>query len=365
MHTLSAIPSSTLPGRGAGLNPPNRFERLHFEPDPDAPAETSGDDGLPEPRPHPRTEFYLDASESVLTRNDSPDVPFTFGLNPYRGCEHGCAYCFARPFHEYLGFSSGLDFETRIMVKLRAPALLRAELLAPRWRPECITFSGATDCYQPAERQFRVTRGCLEVCAEFLNPVAIVTKSALVARDCDLLARLAIHGAAAVYVSLTTLDAGLAGRLEPRAARPAHRLRAIRALAAAGVPVGVMTAPIIPGLNDHEIPALLDAAAAAGATFAGYTVMRLPYAVKDIFIRWLEEHAPGRKNRVLSRVREIRGGRLNVSEWGRRMQGEGIFAEQIRSLFEVSARRAGLNRERVALSPAAFRRPGQQLELSI
>jgi DNA repair photolyase len=251
------------------------------------------------------------------------------------------------------------------MVKLRAPALLRAELLAPRWQPECITFSGATDCYQPAERQFRVTRGCLEVCAEFLNPVAIVTKSALVARDCDLLARLAAHGAAAVYVSLTTLDAGLAGRLEPRAARPAHRLRAIRALAAAGVPVGVMTAPIIPGLNDHEIPALLDAAAAAGATFAGYTVMRLPYAVKDIFIRWLEEHAPGRKNRVLSRVREIRGGRLNVSEWGRRMQGEGIFAEQIRSLFEVSARRAGLNRERVALSTAAFRRPGQQLQLSI
>lgn len=303
MHTSPATPSTLLPGRGAGINPPNRFERLHVTPDPEAQGEAPGDDGLPEQRPHPRTEFYLDASESVLTRNDSPDVPFTFGLNPYRGCEHGCAYCFARPFHEYLGFSSGLDFETRIMVKLRAPALLRAELLAPRWQPECITFSGATDCYQPAERQFRVTRGCLEVCAEFLNPVAIVTKSALVARDCDLLARLAAHGAVAVYVSLTTLDAGLAGRLEPRAARPAHRLRAIRELAAAGVPVGVMTAPVIPGLNDHEIPALLDAAAAAGATFAGYTVMRLPYAVKDIFIRWLEDHAPGRKHRVLSRVR--------------------------------------------------------------
>ncbi len=365
MHTPLSTPTTTRPGRGAGLNPPNRFERLHLAPDPDAPSGPPGDDDLPEARPGPRTEFYLDASESILTRNDSPDLPFTFGLNPYRGCEHGCAYCFARPYHEYLGFSSGLDFETKIMVKLRAPALLRAALLAPRWQPECITFSGVTDCYQPAERQFRLTRGCLEVCAEYLNPVAIVTKSALVTRDRDLLTRLAAHQAVAVYLSLTTLDPDLAGRLEPRAARPAHRLRAIRELAAAGIPVGVMTAPIIPGLNDHEIPALLDAAAEAGASFAGYTVMRLPHTVKDIFVRWLEDHAPGRKQRVLSRVREVRGGRLNVSEWGRRLHGEGTFAEQIRALFEVSARRAGLNRERAVLSAAHFRRPGEQLQLSI
>ena len=362
MNTFSAFPSPSWPGRGAGLNPPNRFERLHFAPDPDAAA------GLPDEtatgRPAPRTEYYHDASESVLTRNDSPDVPYTWGLNPYRGCEHGCAYCFARPYHEFLGFSSGLDFETKIMVKLRAPQLLRAALLSPRWRPEGITFSGATDCYQPAERQFRVTRACLEVCAEFRNPVALITKSALVTRDVDVLARLAATQCAKVYVSVTTLDGDLAGRLEPRAARPVHRLRTIRELAAAGVPVGVMVAPVIPGLTDHEMPAILAAAAEAGATSAGYIVMRLPYAVKDIFLQWLEDHAPTKKARVVDRVREIRGGRLNVSDWGRRMQGEGIHAEQLRHLFDVAVRRAGLNRQPVELSTAHFRRPGEQLSLA-
>ena len=349
---LPALPP--IPGRGASVNPPNRFERLHLERDPDCPEEE---------RPHPRTEFFFDASESILSKNDSPDVPFTYGLNPYRGCEHGCAYCFARPFHEYLGFSSGLDFETKIMVKLRAPALLRDALLAPRWKPEPITFSGATDCYQPAERRFRITRGCLEVCAEFRNPVAIITKNALVSRDRDILATLAQHQAAVVYVSVTSLDADLAGKLEPRAARPAHRLRAIRELADAGIPVGVMVAPIIPGLTDHEMPAILAATAEAGARAAGYTVMRLPYAVKDVFLQWLDDHAPTKKDRILSRVREIRGGQLNVSSWGDRMRGEGIFAEQIRELFTVAARRAGLNHERTTLSTAAFRRPGEQLTL--
>lgn len=343
-----------IPGRGASINPPNRFERLHLERDPDCPEEE---------RPHPRTEFFFDASESILSKNDSPDVPFTYGLNPYRGCEHGCAYCFARPFHEYLGFSSGLDFETKIMVKLRAPALLREALLAPRWKPEPITFSGATDCYQPAERRFRITRGCLEVCAEFRNPIAIITKNALVTRDRDILATLAQHQAAVVYVSVTSLDADLAGKLEPRAARPAHRLRTIRELADAGIPVGVMVAPIIPGLTDHEMPDILAAAADAGARAAGYTVMRLPHAVKDVFLQWLDDHAPTKKDRILSRVREIRGGQLNVSAWGDRMRGEGIFAEQIRELFTVAARRAGLNHERTTLSTAAFRRPGEQLTL--
>ncbi len=354
MHTspLPALPA--IPGRGASINPPNRFERLHLERDPDCPEEE---------RPHPRTEFFFDASESILSKNDSPDVPFTYGLNPYRGCEHGCAYCFARPFHEYLGFSSGLDFETKIMVKLRAPALLREALLAPRWKPEPITFSGATDCYQPAERRFRITRGCLEVCAEFRNPIAIITKNALVTRDRDILATLAQHQAAVVYVSVTSLDADLAGKLEPRAARPAHRLRTIRELADAGIPVGVMVAPIIPGLTDHEMPDILAAAADAGARAAGYTVMRLPHAVKDVFLQWLDDHAPTKKDRILSRVREIRGGQLNVSAWGDRMRGEGIFAEQIRELFTVAARRAGLNHERTTLSTAAFRRPGEQLTL--
>ncbi len=358
MNTHPPHPNAAIPGRGASTNPPNRFERLHLAPDPDA------TDLLPEERPNPRTEFFFDASESILTRNDSPDIPFTYGLNPYRGCEHGCAYCFARPYHEYLGWSSGLDFETKIMVKLRAPELLRRELSSPRWEPEGIAMSGVTDCYQPCERHFRVTRRCLEVCAELRQPISIITKNALVTRDRDVLADLARHDCTAVYISITTLDSKLAGTLEPRASRPTARLRAIRELTAAGIPVGVMTAPLIPGLNDHEMPAILAAAAEAGATRAGYVVLRLPHAVKEIFQRWLDEHAPTKKDRILSRVREIRVGKLNVSEWGARMKGEGIFAEQIAALFAVSARRAGLNQDRRPLSTAHFRRPGgEQLTL--
>ena len=212
-------PHAPFVGRGANVNPPNRFERLHVEIDRDL---------EPEERPSPRTQFFFDHTETIIAENDSPDIPFSRSVNPYRGCEHGCAYCFARPFHEYLGFSSGLDFKTKIMVKLRAPELLRAELSSRRWQPQSLTFSGVTDCYQPAERHFRITRGCLEVCAEFRNPVAIVTKNALVTRDVDLLASLARLGAAAVFVSVTSLDADLAGKLEPRAARPAFRLQAIR-----------------------------------------------------------------------------------------------------------------------------------------
>ena len=363
MHTSHAAPSPAIPGRGASINPPNRFERLHVEACPE-PVEWADPDAPREERPNPRTEFFFDATESVLTENDSPDIPYTFGLNPYRGCEHGCAYCFARPYHEFLGWSSGLDFETKIMVKLRAPELLRRELSSPRWRPAGITLSGVTDCYQPCERQFRVTRGCLEVCAEFRNPVSIVTKNALVARDRDVLAPLARLGAAAVYVSVTTLDSELAGQLEPRASRPAARLRAIRELADAGIPVGVMVAPVIPGLTDHELPAILAAAAAAGAKRAGYIVLRLPHAVKDVFLQWLDDHAPAKKARVVDRIREIRGGQLNVSAWGERMRGQGIFAEQIRTLFVATARRAGLTTERVPLDTSHFHRPGgEQLTL--
>ena len=341
-----------IPGRGAHLNPPNRFERIVVERDPDE------GDVPPEERTHPRTEFYFDASESILTENDSPDIPYTHGLNPYRGCEHGCAYCFARPFHEYLGWSSGLDFESKIMVKLRAAELLRREISAPRWPVHSITMSGATDCYQPCERTFRLTRACLEVCAELRQPVSVITKNALVTRDRDLLGDLARDRCAAAYVSVTTLDTELAGKLEPRASRPAARLRAIRELADAGIPVGVMVAPVIPGLTDHEMPAILAAAAAAGAHRAGYIIMRLPHAVKDVFLQWLDDHVPGKKARVLDRVREIRGGKLNVSEFGARMHGEGIFAEQIRDLFAVAVRRAGLTTERTALDRTRFRRPG-------
>ncbi len=348
-------PVAPIPGRGAHSNPPNRFAPLIFERDPDCP---------PDEQPHPRTQFFFDATESILAHNDSPDIPFSYGINSYRGCEHGCAYCFARPYHEYLGWSSGLDFETKIMVKLRAPELLRRELSAPKWIPQSITMSGATDCYQPAERHFRLSRACLEVCAELRQPISIITKNFLVTRDRDVLSDLARHQCTAVYLSVTTLDAALAAKLEPRAASPAHRLRAIRELADAGIPVGVMVAPVIPGLTDHEMPAILQAAADAGAKYAGYVLLRLPHAVKEVFQQWLDDHAPGKKARILDRVRTLRGGKLNVSEWGTRMKGEGIFADQLREMFRITARRAGLNHERLTLSTEHFRRPGgQQLDL--
>jgi len=354
--------STPAPGRGTALNPANRFESIVVAPDPDF--GELDEHGVPVERPHPRTQFFVDGTESILTHHDSPDVGPGWGLNPYRGCEHGCAYCFARPFHDYLGWNSGLDFETKILVKTRAPALLRAELSARQWQPAPLMMSGVTDCYQPAERHFRLTRQCLEVMVEFRQPVGIITKNFLVTRDLDLLAELARHDCVAVNVSVTSLDAELASRLEPRAARPAHRLRAIRLLADAGVPVNAMVAPVIPGLTDHEMPAILDAVAAAGARRASFVVLRLPYAVKDIFLHWLETELPSKKDRVLARLRELRGGKLYDATFGQRMRGQGIFAEQIKQLFEVSARRAGLNQTEIKLSTAHFRRPGgTQLEL--
>jgi DNA repair photolyase len=260
-------PSPTaIAGRGPNINPANRFDRIEVVPEGEWLDTEFAETGSV---PHPRTQFFDDGTESILTHIDSPDVGPGWGLNSYRGCEHGCAYCFARPYHEYLGWSSGLDFETKVLVKRRAPALLRAELSAKKWKPEPILMSGATDCYQPVERHFRLTRQCLEVLAEFRQPVGIITKNFLITRDLDLLAELARWQCVSVSVSVTTLDPDLASRLEPRAARPEHRLRAIRMLADAGVPVGVMVAPVIPGLTDHELPGILDAAAKAGATRAG------------------------------------------------------------------------------------------------
>lgn len=355
MNTSPSPPRAAISGRGASVNPPNRFEPLHLEADPDCPLDE---------RPHPRTQFFPDSSVSLLTKNESPDISFSYGFNTYRGCEHGCAYCFARPYHEYLGWSSGLDFETKIMVKLRAPELLRHELSAPRWQPQPVVMSGATDCYQPAERHFKLTRACLQVCAELRHPIFILTKNALVTRDIDVLRELARHQCIGVHVSVTTLDPELGGKMEPRASRPAARLRAIRELSAAGIPVGVMVAPIIPGLTDHEMPAILEAAAAAGAKRAGYVLLRLPHAVKDVFTQWLDDHEPTKKARILDRLRSLRGGKLYSSEWGRRLTGEGIFAEQLRQLFEASARRAGLNQEHFTLSTEHFRRSdGGQLTL--
>jgi DNA repair photolyase len=338
-------------GRGSADNPPNRFVPLHYAADPDCP---------PDDAPAPHTQFFHDATRTIIATNDSPDVGFTHSVNPYRGCEHGCAYCYARPFHEYLGFSAGLDFESKIMVKEDAPALLRRELMAKSWKPVTLSFSGVTDCYQPIERKLKITRRCLEVCAEFRNPVGIVTKNALVARDADVLADLARDNAAAVFMSVTTLDADLAGNLEPRASRPWARLAAMRELTDAGVPVGVMTAPVIPGLTDHELPALLAAARDAGAVVGGYVPLRLPLAVGPLFEGWLDRHAPTQKDKVLGRVREMRGGRLNESRFGERMRGDGEWAEVFRDLFHMTCRRLGLNERELKLNTGAFRRPGER-----
>lgn len=340
--------------RGAPGNPPNRFERLHLEPE----AEDSGLVGEPgEPRPDPRTELRVDPSRSIVANNESPDVGFDASVNPYRGCEHGCAYCYARPTHEYLGFSAGLDFETRILVKRDAPALLRQALSARSWKPRVLALSGVTDPYQPAERRLRLTRGCLEVLASFRNPVTVVTKSWLVTRDGDLLSAMAEVDAAAVCLSITTLDPDLQRRLEPRASTPGRRLAAIEALARAGIPTGVLVAPVIPGLTEHELPAILRAAAGAGARFAGRVVLRLPHGVKELFDDWLAREEPGRRAKVLARLRALHGGRLYDSSFGARQRGGGVFADSIDALFALGCRRAGLATRAPALSAAAFRRP--------
>ena len=334
-------------GRGAPGNPTGRFERLAMVSEPV--------DDFDE-RPPKTTELLRDTSKTILTTNDSPDVPMDVSVNPYRGCEHGCIYCYARPYHEYLGLSAGVDFESRIFVKENAAALLRKALSAKSWTPQVIGFSGVTDCYQPIERRLKLTRACLEVLVEFRNPVAVITKSHTVTRDIDLLRELAAHGAAHVMLSVTTLDDHLAGVMEPRASRPARRLDAIRALSAAGVPVGVMVAPIIPGLTDHEVPDILKAAADAGALTAGRTVVRLPHGVKELFADWLQAHMPDRKDKVLNRLRAMRHGKLNESTFGTRMTGDGPFADSIHQMFDLHRRRLGLTK-RIEISTAAFRRP--------
>src|SRR6266571_4619906 len=346
-------------GRGASWSPANRFEKLHIDL-----TDVDVVEGRCETEETPRrpTQYFRDGTKSIITRNSSPDVGFETSLNPYRGCEHGCIYCYARPTHEYLGFSTGLDFESKIMVKTNASELLRAELESPRWQPQTLVMSGVTDPYQPIERKLRVTRGCLEVLAKFRNPVAIITKNRLVTRDIDILRDLATYDAVAVNISVTSLDSNLQRVLEPRTSSPQARLEAIMQLRRAGIPTGVMVAPIIPGLTDHEVPKILDACAKAGAQFAGYTIIRLPWAVAPLFEHWLEEHFPDRKEKVLGRIRDMRGSRLNNSQWHTRMTGEGIFAEQIASLFRVSCRHAGIG-ERPTLSTASFQRKKEQLKL--
>jgi DNA repair photolyase len=335
--------------RGAPENPANRFEKIHLEPDEDW---NPGEDAAP------RTQFLVDHSKTAISYNDSPDIGFSASLNPYRGCEHGCIYCYARPTHEYLDFSAGLDFETKIMVKLNAPELLHEELSAPKWKPQVLVMSGVTDCYQPVERKLKITRRCLETLLEFRNPVAIITKNFLVTRDVDVLSEMAKHRCASVCLSITTLDTDLRKVMEPRTSPPQARLNAIHKLAEAGIPVAVNVAPIIPGLTDHEMPAILKAAHEAGAVAAGFTVVRLPYANAGLFEKWLETHFPDRKEKVLNRIKAMRGGKLYDAQWGKRMRGEGIFAEQIATMFEVARRKAGFTEDRRELSIAGFRRPG-------
>ncbi len=341
-------------GRAAGLHPANRFESVYQEADL---SQLASDDDLLSGQHRMPTEFLPDASRTIIRENDSPDVPFRYSVNPYRGCEHGCAYCYARPSHETLGLDAGLDFETKILVKRDAPDLLRRELGRSSWQGEPLMLSGVTDCYQPAERKLGLTRRCLEVMLESRQPATIVTKNALVLRDLDILVPMAQRRLIAVALSVTTLDADLARRLEPRTSTPEARLRAIGELSTAGVPVGVMVAPIIPGLNDEEIPAILHAASEAGAKSASFILLRLPFAVRPIFEDWLARCEPLKRERIEALIRATRGGRMNDPRLGSRMRGEGPYAEQIAKTFRVFAKRYNLNRELAKLDSTQFRPP--------
>ncbi len=349
-------------GRGTGLRPQNRFETVHLEADLD---HVEHDEEYLQKLQRPATRYCDDGSRCVISTNSSPDIPYTHSVNPYRGCVHGCIYCYARQTHEYLGFNSGIDFETQIVVKRNAPELLREALSAKKYRPVTLHFSGVTDCYQPIERKLEITRGCLKVAAEFRNPVFMITKNQLITRDMDLFTELAAINGAAVMISVTTLDVELCRRLEPRTSVPKYRLEAISKFAAAGVPVGVMVAPIIPGLTDHEAPMILKAAAEAGAQFSGYQIVRLPYANKMLLEEWLERNYPDRKQKVISRIRQMRGGQMSNACFGSRMTGEGIWADQIATIFHIAQQKAGLNGPGPRLTTEHFRRPGVQKQMGL
>ncbi|MBL8460639.1 MAG: PA0069 family radical SAM protein [Zoogloea sp.] len=350
-------------GRGSRLNPDNRFTEWQRGAcddgwaDAAAPTAESGKD--------PTTTLILDQARSVIVRNQSPDVPFTQSINPYRGCEHGCSYCFARPGHAYLGLSPGLDFETKIVWKPDAPEILRKELAAPGYRCSPIALGISTDGWQPVERRLGLSRGLLEVLAETRHPVSIVTKSALIERDVDLLADMARDGLVQVMFSITTLDPPLARKLEPRAASPARRLAAMETLHRAGVPVGVLFAPLIPALNDHELERVLSAAREAGADTAGFVLLRLPHELKALFEDWLHSHFPDRANHVLSLLRQLRGGRLNDSRFGHRMRGQGVYAELYRQRMQKICSRLQLNSNRRPLNTEAFRPPARGPQLNL
>lgn len=349
--------SETIKGRGAAFNPPNRFEKLHLEP---LEIELEEEEDV---RPI-RTVFFKDTSKSILAKNDSPDIPFTYSINPYRGCEHGCIYCYARPSHEYLGFSAGIDFETKIMVKEDAPKLLEETFQKKSWQPQMVCFSGDTDCYQPVERKLQLTRRCLDVFLKYRNPVGIITKNALITRDLDILKDLAALNLVITTISITSLDNELIRKMEPRTSAPYKRLETIEILATHGIPVGVNAAPIIPGLNDEEMPTILKEAAARGAKCAGYVMLRLPGAVEQLFLDWLQRELPDRASKIINRIKDVRGGKLSDSRWSIRMRGEGEIAKAIKQLFKLNCQKYGLNKEEFEFSVEHFRHePEGQLEL--
>ncbi len=363
-----ALPTGPAHRRGAGLNPGNRFEtvRLHVLGDEldRQTIEVQGEDGK---TVRVQRQVFFDRTQRIINRvSSTADVPFDFTINPYRGCEHGCIYCFARPYHEYLGFSCGMDFETKLMAKPDAAELLRRELASPNWKPEPIVMSAITDIYQPIEHKLRISRGCLEVLAECGQPVTTMTKSALVLRDTDLWSRLAEMNAGRVTVTLVTLDSDLAQKLEPRASSPMARLRIIRELTAAGIPVTVNIAPVIPGLTDVELPQIMSAVADAGARRAAWVLLRLPYQLKDLFLDWLKRSVhPDRAKKVESLIRQSRGGKLYESSYPNRRRGRGVIVEQLSQTFDVFTRKYGLNRDIRPLSTAHFRRPTTNGQLSL
>lgn len=346
-------------GRGARSNPAHRFDSVE---------RSFLDDGWESLADLPplKTEVFVETSKTIITRNESPDISFDRSINPYRGCEHGCTYCYARPAHAYMGLSPGLDFESKLFIKPNAAQLLREELNAPNYVPSSIALGANTDPYQPIEKQYRITRQIIEVLAEFKHPFGIVTKNGMVTRDIDLLAPLAAQGLVKVALSITTLDGKLARAMEPRASIPSKRLAAIEALSVAGIPTVVMIGPVIPGLNDHEIENILKAARGAGAREAGYTMLRLPHEVKGIFKDWLEKAYPDRYARVMAQVKDVRGGKETSSQFGERMTGSGPVAWMIGRRFQLACQKLGLNVNRLKLRTDLFERPvqaGGQLEL--
>ncbi len=354
------MPATGDAGRGAISNPAGRFEKYREEAFDDGWGEVAEEDAPP---PLPQTELIPDRTRTIIATNDSPDIPFNRSVNPYRGCEHGCIYCFARPTHSYLGFSAGLDFETRIVFKPEAAKLLREELGRRRYQPAPLALGSNTDPWQPVEADLRITRSVLEVLRETGHPVGIVTKSAMILRDLDIIAPMAEQGLAQAMISITTLRPDLARSMEPRAAAPGRRLAAIRTLAAEGVPVGALASPMIPGLNDAELDRILEAAKDAGARFAGTILLRLPHEVKELFTEWLEARFPSRASHVLRLIRETRDGNLTSPKFGERMRGTGPYADMLMKRFRAAVRRLGFERSAPPLRTDRFRRPGAPASL--